>query len=101
MRSPKLPCRMPPPTQRRNTAYLNRRILRFGQQDRELDDQALMPSPDLRLISGARSNRVSDPPILALPNWICRPTSLRRVDEGNSFLAMRSQSLLTKLICDF
>ena len=30
---------MPSPAQRRNTAYLNRLISRFGQLDRVLDDQ--------------------------------------------------------------
>ena len=32
--------RMPPRTQRRNTAYLNRQIPRSGQLDRDLEDQA-------------------------------------------------------------
>jgi hypothetical protein len=35
-RFPKLMRRMPPTTQRRNTAYLNRQISRFGQLDRDL-----------------------------------------------------------------
>jgi hypothetical protein len=36
---PKLMRRMPPRTQRRNTAYLNRWILRIGQLERETDGQ--------------------------------------------------------------
>ena len=60
---------MPPTTQRRNTAYLNRWIQRIGQLDRELDEQALMPRPDLRLISGAGSSGFSDLLKLTLPTW--------------------------------
>jgi hypothetical protein len=52
---------MPPTTQRRNTAYLNRRISRFGRQDRNLDDQTPISFPDLRLISRARSTNAFDP----------------------------------------
>jgi len=60
---------MPPGTQRRNTAYLYRRISRFGQLDRDLDDQALRAGPDLRLISTARSSSASDRMRSALPTW--------------------------------
>jgi hypothetical protein len=60
---------MPPLTQRRNAAYLNRSISRFGWLDRELEGWALLPGPDLRLISGARSSSASDPTALALPTW--------------------------------
>jgi hypothetical protein len=66
---PQLEQRMPPTTQRRNTAYLNRRISRTGQLYRVLEGQAPGPRPDLRLISGARSSRASDPTTLALPTW--------------------------------
>jgi hypothetical protein len=63
---------MPPQTQRRNTAYLNRRISRFGQLDRGLDEQALRAGPDLRLISTPCSSSVSDLMQWALPTWtIC------------------------------
>ena len=60
---------MPVATQRRNAAYLNRLIQRFGGLDRALEGQALMPGPDLRLISGARSSGASDLLTLMLPTW--------------------------------
>ena len=56
---------MPALLQLRNAAYLNRGISRFGPQDRELGNLAPRARPDLRLISGARSNDVADPPELA------------------------------------
>jgi hypothetical protein len=71
-RSPKLMSRMPPCAQRRNTAYLNRPDSLCGQLDRELDDQAPRASPDLRLISGARSSSASDLMTFALPTWTDR-----------------------------
>ena len=43
---------MPPRTQRRNTAYLNRRITRIGQLDRDLNGQALMPRTGLAVDFG-------------------------------------------------
>jgi hypothetical protein len=61
--------RMPTPPQRRNSAYLNRQISRAGHLDRDPDAQALALGPDLRLISGARSNSASDLVTLALPTW--------------------------------
>jgi len=64
---------MPLTTQRRNTAYLNRGISRFGRLDRDLDGQALMPRPDLRLISKARSNSASDLVRLALSTGSPQP----------------------------
>src|SRR5687768_16666277 len=60
---------MPPLTQRRNAAYLNRSISRFGWPDQKLEDGALLPGLDLRLISGARSSSAFDPTTLALPTW--------------------------------
>jgi hypothetical protein len=60
---------MPPRTQRRNTAYLNRLNSRFGKLDREIDAKAPPPGPDLRLISEARSTSVSDQTISALTTW--------------------------------
>jgi len=60
---------MPPLTQRRNAAYLNRPILRFGALDGDPEDQALGPGRDLRLISEARSNGDSDLLTWALPTW--------------------------------
>jgi len=38
---------MPTLTQRRNAAFLNRGISRFGTVDREPDDQEPLPRPDL------------------------------------------------------
>jgi len=61
--------RMPPPTQRRNTAYLNRAIWRFGRLDRSLHAPALKPRPDLRLILMARSSGASERTTSALPTW--------------------------------
>jgi hypothetical protein len=52
---------MPPLPKRRNTAYLNRWMWQFGREDRDLDGEAPQTFPDLRLISGARSNNFSDP----------------------------------------
>jgi len=66
---PKLMRRMPPPTQRRNTAYLNRAIWRFGRLDRSLHAPALKPRPDLRLILMARSSGASERTTSALPTW--------------------------------
>jgi hypothetical protein len=43
---------MPPATQRRNTAYLNRPISRTGQLDRELEDQAPRPQTGLAIDLG-------------------------------------------------
>ena len=60
---------MPPPPRRRNAAYLNRPNLRIGELDRDLDSQVLIPGPDLRLISEARSNGASDLVTMALPTW--------------------------------
>jgi hypothetical protein len=60
---------MPPLTQRRNVAYLNRHTSRFGQLDRDLDDQALRAGPDLRLISTARSSSACDLMLSAPPTW--------------------------------
>jgi hypothetical protein len=60
---------MPPLRQRRNSAYLNRQISRFGQLDRKLANQTLEPGPDWRLISGARSNRTYERKTLALATW--------------------------------
>jgi hypothetical protein len=74
--------RMPPTTQRRNTDYLNRLISRFGQLDRDWDEQALMPGSDLRLISGARSSGGSDQLTLALPTWTSRFARMRRLIDG-------------------
>jgi len=64
---------MPLPSQRRNTAYLNRRNSWAGQLGRELEDQAPRPWPDSRLISGARSSLASDLTKLAPPTWTGRP----------------------------
>jgi hypothetical protein len=61
--------RMPLTTQRRNTAYLNRQFFRFGRLDRNLDDRASCPVPDLRLISEARTKNASDQVLSALPTW--------------------------------
>ena len=63
---------MPPPNQRRNTAYLNR--LNHGSAGAGCgkDAQRPLPEPDLRLISGARSSSASDRMPLALPTWMCR-----------------------------
>jgi len=73
---------MPPRTQRRNTACLNRQISRFGQLDRDLDDQALRAGPDLRLISMARSNHAADRITSTLPTWTSCFTWMRRLIEG-------------------
>jgi hypothetical protein len=60
---------MPPRTQRRNTAYLNRWTSRFGPLDRGPACAAPQPGPDLRLISMARSNHADDRMTVELPTW--------------------------------
>ena len=60
---------MPPLSRRRNAAYLNRLNSRIGELDRNLGGQVLIPGPDLRLISGARTNGASDLVTSALPTW--------------------------------
>ena len=78
---------MPPLTQRRNAAYLNRPILRFGALDRDPEDQALGPGRDLRLISEARSSRFADllPSLLhSVRAWSsCAPRQRRDGTRGN------------------
>jgi hypothetical protein len=51
---------MPPTTQRRNTAYLNRRVSRFGRQDRDLDDQTPI-IPGLAIDLGGSVERLFRP----------------------------------------
>jgi len=60
---------MPTLPQRRNAAYLNHQIQRFGALDRGLDGQALSRRTGLAIDLGARSSNVSDPARMALPTW--------------------------------
>ena len=73
---------MPPRTQRRNTAYLNRPNSRFGQLDRSKDGQALRRLPDLRLMSMARSKRRFRPDDFGASYLNELLSRLRRLIEG-------------------
>jgi hypothetical protein len=87
---------MPPLSQRRNTAYLNRLISRFGPQDRGLYDQVARSFPDLRLISGARSNDVSDPLTWPVCACGCVEVWAPRVRRASS-----TRANLLEMICAF
>jgi len=83
---------MPPRAQRRNTAYLNRPISRFGPLDCGLDNQAPRTTPDLRFISGARSSRASDLLKPVRPTWFTASGGAPR-DRRNQSLAVSSLAL--------
>jgi hypothetical protein len=77
---------MPTPPQRRNAAYLNRRISRTGQLDRDLDGQALMPEPDLRFDLGGSVERRVRPGDLGAAYLDGLLHSMRRLIEGATTL---------------
>jgi len=86
---------MPPTSQRRNTAYLNRANSRFGGEDRGLDDQALRSRPDLRFISEVRSNDVSDR--TTWPVCACGCANARAPRERRA----KTEEIFVLMICAF
>jgi len=82
-RFPKLMRRMPPLPQRRNAAYLNRRISRFGRVDRGMKNQELMSYPGLAIdLAGSLDQRFRPGALGAA--YLDGPLSrLRRLNEEN------------------
>ena len=74
---------MPLTSQRRNTAYLNCAIRRFGWENCDIDDPVPRAFPDLRFISEARSNSASDSLIWAVV-LVAATMIERRGNEGPS-----------------